>query len=699
MYRLRPESSAMMVGTRLALAAAALVLFVLSWAGPELLSSFSSTISAPLTSPQLATDIPIPFIGANTINGPQFRLTGADSLTTFDQQGVTLALAEMDIELRFSFVDANPAASLLPAGLNSNQVHLYRGANPAAWQTNVSAAGALVYQELYPGISLQYELSDGQLKGTYTVAPGADPGLIGWRYDGAVTLAINDQDALDVTLPAGPTLNEAAPIAWQIVEGRQVPVTVSYRLTSANQAAFTVGTYNPALPLIIDPTYVYETTYDVASPEHGSDVDVDATGNAYVVAYVWDDGGDIVVLKVDPAGNILFATFLVGTGLDVGSAIAVGHSDDVYIYGRTLSTDFPTLNAIQPNLSGGSDMFLTRLSATSGELLASTYFGGNRAERGNDVVLAENGDVLVAGATDSTDFFTTPNAIQSNLTLTTCFCFDATVTRFAADLQSITYSTYLGADRDDIARGIGLDAAGNIYIAGETQSSGFPTPNGAFTSWSGRRDGFVARIAADGSALDYGTYLGGEEDDWIRALVVDATGNAHVVGHTTSASYPVTPGAAQPNFVGNSTSCGFPVGRCPDAFVTKVAPDGSSLVFSTYAGGAYTDQFLAVDLDEAGAIYAAGNVSDPFPGAPENTTVHVVKLPPDGASFLYVYGRFSGSPGAYGLWVAGEDEFYLTGADNVPSDIYIAHVTDAGEPDPPPPPAETYRVYLPIVVK
>jgi hypothetical protein len=437
------------------------------------------------------------------------------------------------------------------------------------------------------------------------------------------------------------------------------------------------------------PTFVYETIFDGAFLDSGHDVAVDAGGNAYVLASAYDAEHNVLVLKVAPNGMVLWNAYLGGSALDIGTGIDLDGAGDVYVTGWTDSADFPTLNPLQGTLNGPRDAFVAKLSAQDGSLIYSTFFGGGYAEGANDIAVNGLGEIYLIGYTGSTDF-PMVNPIQGALNTTYCFCDDAFVSKISADGSTLLYSTYLGGGFDDEGQSIGLDEGGNIYIAGNTKSNDFPTVNPIqAANAGGLRDVFAARISADGSALDYSTYLGGEEFDRVSRIAVDGAGNAYVAGTTRSVSFPTTPGAFQEQFAGGILECGSPpyepLRNCDDLFVTKITPDGSGLAYSTYIGGNLDEEARGIALDGDGnAILAGYSVSADFPpaGIGDSAAIVVPRLNSSGSDLLYTVAIASGSASAgHGIGVDDAGDLYVTGAKNVPADVYVARLTEAAPPN------------------
>jgi hypothetical protein len=453
----------------------------------------------------------------------------------------------------------------------------------------------------------------------------------------------------------------------------------------ASPVAAREGKISPA----VAPTFVYETIFNGAFLDSGQDVAVDAGGNAYVLASAYEAEHNVLVLKVAPHGEVLWSTYLGGGALDIGTGIDLDGAGDVYVAGWTDSADFPIVKPLQGTLDGPRDAFVTKLSAQDGSIVFSTFFGGGYAEGANDIAVNGKGEIYLIGYTGSTDF-PTVNPIQGALNTTYCFCDDAFVSKISADGSKLLYSTYLGGGFDDDGQSIGLDGGDNIYIAGNTKSNDFPTVNPIQPVYAGgQRDVFAARISADGSALDYSTYLGGEEPDGVGRIAVDDAGYAHIAGTTQSVGFPTTPGAFQEQFVGGILECGSPpfdpLHNCPDLFVSKITPDGSALVYSTYIGGSREEAARGIALDgEGNAILAGYSFSSDFPpdGIGDSAAIVVPKLNSSGSDLLYTVAIASGSANAgHGIDVDGAGDLYITGAKNVPADVYVARLSEAAPPD------------------
>jgi hypothetical protein len=442
----------------------------------------------------------------------------------------------------------------------------------------------------------------------------------------------------------------------------------------------------------------YETILNGAQFEQGLDMAVNAVGEAFVLARAYDTTNDVMVVKLSSSGDVLFTKYLRGSAQDYGTGIAVDTFGDVYVGGWTDSADFPILNASQPIKNGVTrDAFIAKLSGDDGSLIFSTFFGGSRSDQINDLVLDSTGAIYITGQTSSIDF-PVMNPYQGSLNLTQCFCDDAFVAKLDSQASMVLYSTYLGGSSTDAGVSLGLDAVGNIYVTGTTHSTDFPLKYPVQASNAGGTwDIFVTRISANGSTLDFSTYLGGSDYELVGHIAVSDSGQVYLTGSTQSLGYPTTPGAFQENFTGGILDCGaagFGQHNCFDIFVTSLFP-GGTLAYSTYLGGGLDDEGRALEVNSAGEAYVVGyTASSDFPGGNgSNFAIILSKLNPTGSNLLNTLAITSPVANAgHGAALDLQGNIYLTGAQNVPSDLYVAKVNVGGL-------SPRYMVYIPIVIR
>ncbi len=429
------------------------------------------------------------------------------------------------------------------------------------------------------------------------------------------------------------------------------------------------------------PALAYETRIPDGFLPSGQGVTVDADGNAYVIASYYPDETHLEVLvhKLGPDGSVLWTTILPGAGHDFGTAIALDRAGDVLITGFTDSADFPvTPDALDADLTGFRDVFLVRLAAADGAILYGTFLGGDYVDTGHALAVGPDGDIYLAGATESTDFPTTADALQGSPSAPLYVYSDAFLTRLTAAGDSILYSTYLGGYSDDEALAVALAADGGIVLAGRTSADDFPL---AAPLQSAPDDLFVARLSPDGHTLEFGTYLGGQEHEALGGMVIGPGGDVYLAGTTTSPDLPTTAGAFQPLFAGAIDGCGGggfgqPIVNCDDGFVLALATDGGGLRYGTYLGGTGIDEIRGLAVDGAGGVHLVGKtVSDDFPGGGSGLFL-AAGLTPAGDALAYTR-RLSTNGGGQAVAVAPDGLVHVTGAVDFPAVVYVATVDRA----------------------
>ena len=459
-----------------------------------------------------------------------------------------------------------------------------------------------------------------------------DPGLVYSTYLGGSTADYTAGIAIDGSGDAYVT---------GVTESTDFPTTGgAYQTSSAGATtnAF-VSELNPTGTGLLYSTYLGGGS--LASL--GAGIAVDASGDAYVTGetlapdfpttagafQTTNNGGgnyyNAFVTELDPTGSyLIYSTYLGGSGGafggDSGAGIAVDASGDAYVTGVTGSANFPvTVGAYETTLGptierAATNAFVTELAAGGASLVYSTYLGGSGLDSGSSIVVDTSGDAYVTGSATSPDFPITAYAFQETL--------DGGGNAFVSRLNpaqtgalSLVYSTYLGGSSEDEGTGIAVDASGNAYVTGWTNSADFPiTGNGFWTAYGGGNgETFVTKLDPipnpTGWFLAYSTFLGGHGANWATGIGVDALGDAYVTGYTYSTDFPTTPGAFQTTLVGFE-----------DAFVTELNPSSSgplSLVYSTYLGASGGSVGAGIAVDASGDAYVTGQTGSlDFPTTP-----------------------------------------------------------------------------------
>jgi hypothetical protein len=573
--------------------------------------------------------------------------------------------AAAEESLRLRFVGAN---DVLPQGLQQlpGRSNYFIGNRSVA---GVRQYSKVEYRNLYPGIDLVFYSNKGELEYDFLVTPGSDPAMIRLEPDKPIKLAAAGRLSIG-------SLRKEKPVAVQLVGKQRKAVAAQYAIT-ARLISFALGTYDHSLPLVIDPRIVTSRYFGGSKYERPYDAAVDSSGNIYITGLTgstdfplrnafqkkWAGVEDGFVIKLSPAGSIIYSTYLGGSSGDYPLAIAVDGAGQAYVAGNSSSTDFPVKNPLFPNPQGQFDggAFVTKLSPSGSALIYSTYLNTNGAAMG---IKVKNGCAYVAGWTDPT--LPVLDAIQPEPASGR----DAFLAELSP-LGALLFSTYLGGKGPDFGNGLALDPLGAAYLTGATSSPDFPVTAGAFqTKLAGtcrgqncRPDIFVTKIDVATRKIVYSTYIGGRGYEAPYSIAVDRLGNAYATGLTDSGNFPAV----------NAVLLRKPG---DNAYITKLNASGSGLVYSTYWGRG-VGQDIAVDY-YGNAYLTGGNdyctlpVLNPLPNSPACSPGFISKLAPGGSILYSSYLSFGFG---FALAMGPSGTIYLVGTDFGVNDIFLARIT------------------------
>ncbi|MCA9119060.1 MAG: DUF4347 domain-containing protein, partial [Planctomycetales bacterium] len=489
-------------------------------------------------------------------------------VVSFGQSSIIVAAS--DHALQVEFVGSNLADPVATSAGNSAD------ASPDATQPLMHAT----YVGLWDGVTAVYDSQDGAiLKSTYYVDANAGENAVDQihlHYNRDLDL---DADGNLVIAYEHGAMIDSAPVAWQDIDGQRQYVDVSYVLLGDNDVGFSVGKYDDNYALVIDPTLTWNTFLGGTGIDYGKAVAVDGSGNVYVAGYsgaTWGSpvrafgtGSDAFVAKLDSSGNLLWNTFLGGSGnADQANGITVDGSGNVYVTGDANATWGSPVRA----KSTGVDAFVAKLDG-SGNLTWNTFLGGSSNDYGYGIAVDGSGNVYVDGNSSAT-WGAPVRGYTSGA--------DA----FAAKLNSsgaLTWNTFLGGSGSDGAKGIAVDGGGDVYIGGFSSATwGSPV-----RSYGGSFDIMAAKLDSSGS-LTWNTFMGGSGYEVAEGMTLDSGGNLYIVGYGDT-----TWGSPVQAFSGST-----------NAVAVKVSNAGA-LTWNTFLGGG-TDYGRGVAVDGSGNVLVAG---------------------------------------------------------------------------------------------
>lgn len=476
--------------------------------------------------------------------------------------------------IRMNFVNANTATiTSNPEERKSHYYNYFIGNDPSKWASDVAAYSAVEYNNVYHNIDCRLYENQGGLKYDFIVKAGADANEIQLKYEGASSIEISEEGRLIVETTLGDIV-EDTPYAYQMIDGRKQEVPCHFKLKKGVVSFRFPEGYNEQYELIIDPTLIFSTytgstglvsadaaTYDSQGNLYASGGTFDASYPTTTGAYQQNYSGagmgawQVVISKFDTGGNtLLYATYIGGTTSGAGGgggfpppppgppaadypySLYVNSSDQLVLLAQAETTDYPTTMGCYDNTLGGTrDYVVSILSAAGNNLVASTYLGGDGDEVGNF---------------------------------------------------------------QEMASGLILDGADNIYVAGTTNSTNFPGTGGsAQATLAGGNDGILAKLNGSLTNLVWATYIGGSGTDNATDVKIASNGDVIVVGNTSSNNFPSN-GGALTNLQGNQ-----------DGFAVRLNAGGTALLNGTYIGTASKDKVKFVQIDENDEVYVLGATS------------------------------------------------------------------------------------------
>jgi len=576
-------------------------------------TEFNTEVINTAAAQNLLSNMPLRFITNKGQAGAEakYHVQGAGHTVLFHESKVVFRRAESEDtknEIVLEFEGASQNTVVEGVEKLTGVAHFYNGNDPNKWQTNVPTYGSVMYKELYPGIDMAYIGNEGKLESEFYVSPGADYNQIKLNYRGIKSKRIRDDGALIIETELG-ELVEKTPIAYQEIDGSRSGVEVQYVLMDNESIGFELGNYNHDMPLVIDPELIFITTIEpTSSLPFIYDVVIDGDGNLVLAGEgtrafpvtdtiqgsnhltAFDKHG--LLLKLDgQSGEIIYSALFGGDGSDHFEGIALDSEGNIYLTGKTSSTNFPVMNAAQNTLGGLDDAFVVILSAAV-ELTYSTYLGGSDVDWSIGIALDGMGNIFIGGFTHSTDF-PTVNGFQQQYNGGR----DDFVAKFNSS-GSVIYATYLGGSDFEDFGGIAVNSSGQATILSNTASIDFPMENAYQNTYGGGVwDLAITKLNSTGNGLIYSTYFGGAVSEWATDIELGTDGDVYVTGGSTSLDFPVINGES------------FPEADSSDGIIIRLDNTGQP-VYSLRTNLPGDDWLSAVAVDDSNKVFPVSTYRD-----------------------------------------------------------------------------------------
>jgi gliding motility-associated-like protein len=495
------------------------------------------------------------------------------------------------------------------------------GQDPSKWASEVPLFQQVRYSNLYPGIDFVIYAMGNTLKYDFLVQPGVNPNVIRLVYEGLDGLRL---DAGELVMRTSLfDIRERRPIAYQ----HDAPLACEFQLQGNTLGFRFPAGYAADEVLDIDPTLVFSTYTGSNANNFGFSATYDDNGNLYAGGIVYGQNYpvtsgafqtnfqgaiDVSITKFGPTGNHIYSSFLGGNNQDQPHSMVADPFGNLVVFGMTKSGDFPVTGAAyDQNMSGQSDIYISKISPSGATLMASTFIGGDSWDAYNinsnysrsslkynygddargEVVTDDIGFIYVAACTQSGNFPTTAGAFRPQPSSAQ----DGIVFKMNPSLSQLVWSTHLGGNGDDAAYSLKVAADYSVYVTGGTASSNFPTTSGTVTpAYQGNIDGFLTHLNDAGTGLVASTFIGTSNYNQCYFVEIDLDGDIYVTGQKLG-TFPTTPGT-----VGNGNG---------GQFIQKLNPDLNTVIYSLVFGTSNSDINIAPTaflVDVCEYVYVSG---------------------------------------------------------------------------------------------
>jgi gliding motility-associated-like protein len=530
-----------------------------------------------------------------------------------------------------AFIGCSPISSTQGVNPSNHAYNYFKGNDQSKWASNAKAYDQTIMNNIYPNTSLVCFGKETGFKYEFHLDVGANPDVIKMKYDGVDHMYLKNGELFIETSITD--FYEQKPFAYQEINDKRIEVPCQFKLTGHVLSFIFPKGYNKKFPLVIDPQLIFSTYSGSTADNWGNSATYDDDGNTYMVGIAFDYGypvtlgayqtfyrgypyidSDVAIMKFDPVGKVLYATYLGGGNTEVPSSCIVNSKKELIVFGFTSSHGngitgfrnavFPTTPGaydqafnggftIEPMgaydriyFYGGSDLFISTLSADGSSLQHSTLIGGSgndgMTELGDplsrnygdqfrgEIYSDEADNVYIVTKTFSPDIINTSVPGYDKTFNGPVGTLDAYVCKLSGDLSTMLWDTFIGGADDDAGYSIRVAADKSVYITGGTTSADFPVSASVLrTSYGGEIDGYISHLSSDGTSLLHSTYIGTPSYDQCFFIQLDALENIYILGQSLG-DFPMSPG------VYGQASTG--------QFIQKINPALSSVLLSTTFG-------------------------------------------------------------------------------------------------------------------
>ncbi|HEY0030355.1 MAG TPA: PKD domain-containing protein [Bacteroidia bacterium] len=542
---------------------------------------------------------------------------------------------------RMTFMNSLPGVEVSSSQVTPDYCNFYIGKDKKRWAGSAQNFREVNYKELYDGIGLQLLGLQNSIKYNLIVSPQANTNQIAFLYEGLEKLTL-EKGALLLKTSVN-EMTEQKPYAYQYIDGFEVEVPCEFVLKNNTVTFRFPKGYNKEVELIIDPILVFACSSGSTADNFGMTATYDAQGNLYSGGTCFDvgfpttlgaydvtfNGGtaygrtDVVITKYDSSGTFLqYSTYIGGAlSTEIVTSLVVDNSNNLLLYGATGSTDFPVTPTAYDTTFNGG-------------ILLRFVYNGSYFDNGTDIYVAKlnsTGTTLMASTFIGGSLNDGVNVNNDSVLFSAG---PPAVYEFPSDSLQYNYG-------DQFRGEINVDAVGNAYIASSTRSGNFPIAGGFDNTLGGEQDAVAFKFNSDLSVLVWSTFLGGTDNDAGYALALDDSANVYVTGGTRSINFPTTAGVLRTTYQGGKA----------DGYISRIKKDGTALLSSTFWGTASYDQSYFIQFDKDSNVYVVGQTEGLMP-----VTAGVYNNPNSGQfisrmnytltslGFSTVFGNGSGTP-------------------------------------------------------